>query len=350
MSLACFDTLVGLSATDYDCFTDERPDDYNTSDSGYFLTDTDYGLTVAAQCSVSGWGILQTALEQSIRETKTELRTLLRTRYDGAIKPFSGIIGKLKSNAAQVSADGYIGIRLRMRQQRGAKLVIRKIYLALNTAGTYPVTITSNDPLFTAPDDTDVTITTPNIFTPGEPDAPIELPMWSDSNPYDYLEYYISIERGSVQGRNNNFKCCGDLPAWLKHMEASGFSSDTNTPAEEGSFSSVAYGFALDAYLTCEELDWICTVEEMNGFHVKDVLARAIQFRGAALAISALLDTLQVSPCTGYQAENLNSRRNWLNTRWAQYLNWLTENVPPGATDCFTCKPEKRFINSRLIV
>ena len=349
MSLACFDTLVGLSATEYECFEGDAPEGYADSDSGYYLTDTDYGLTVVEQCTIDGWTILQNALAQSIQETKTELRALLRGRYDGAIKPFSGLIGQMKANASQSVQEDIIGLRLRVKEQRGAKLVIKKIYLGLNTAGTYPVKITSNDPLFTSPADTNVTIVTPNTFT-GSADVSLEIPFWSDSNPYDYLEYYISTNRNGALPRNNSFKCCGNAPAWMAHLAASGFEADTQTPSESGSFSSLAMGFVLDAYLTCEELDWLCETHEMNGFYAKDVLARTIQFRGAALAISALLDNLQVNPCTGYQFDNLNTKRNWLNQRWAENLTWLSANVPTGATNCFKCKPDKTFQRGRTLV
>ena len=96
MALTCFNTLVGLSATDFACFTDTIPDDYDTSDSGYYLTDTDYGLTIAEQCTFDGWTLLDAALTQAIRETKTDLRAALRTRFDGYVTPFSGLIGQQK--------------------------------------------------------------------------------------------------------------------------------------------------------------------------------------------------------------------------------------------------------------
>lgn len=350
MALTCFDTLVGLSATDFACFTDTIPDDYDTSDSGYYLTDTDYGLTIAEQCTVDGWTLLDAALTQAIRETKTDLRAALRTRFDGYVTPFSGLIGQQKSNAPQTVNQDYIGLRIRTRRQKGVKLVIKKIYLALNTAGTYSVTITSNDPLFTSPAATSVTIATPNAFT-GSAAVALELPFWSDSCPDDYLEYYISIDRNGATPRNNTLKCCGNNPVWLKHMDVTGFYADTDTPTDgAGGYSNQAYGFSLDAYLTCEELDWICELDELNGYHLKDVVARTIQFRGAAIAISSLIDRIQVNPCTGYQFENLNSRRAYLNKRYSENIQWIAQNMPNGVTDCFTCKPKDTFKRSRQLV
>lgn len=347
MSLACFDTLVGLSATEYACFTDVTPDDFDTSDSGYYLTDTDYGLTVLENCGVEGWTILTAALEQAIRETKTDLRASLRQRYDGGVKPFSGHIGQMKGNANLTVQEDYIGLRIRTKQQQGAKLVLKKIYLCLSETGTYTVTIRSNDPLFSNPADTSVTVATANQFA-GSAAISIELPLYSDTCQDTYLEYYIATERGSAQPRNNSLRCCGNTPGWMKHLDVSGFKADSNDPEDSGEFSSNAFGFVLDAYLGCDELDWVCELDELNGYYIKDVLARTIQFRGAALAMSALLDKRDVNPC--YNFEELNAKRGYLNKRYADNIKWISENMPAGVTDCFTCKPFNTFQRSRTLV
>jgi hypothetical protein len=173
--------------------------------------------------------------------------------------------------------------------------------------------------------------------------------MWSRTCEDTYLEYYITFDRNGATPRNSTITCCGQQPGWTKHFSVSGMQADDNI-ATGGTYSSVAYGMALDAYLACEELDWICEAEELNGFHLKDVLARATQFRGAAIATSSLIDTLLVNPCTGYQVESLSSRRIYLNQKSADYVEWVSQNIPPGVTDCFTCKPENVFHRSPLLV
>lgn len=349
MSLACFDTLVGLSKTAYSCFTDEQPDEFDTSDSGYHLTDTDYGLTVVDQCAVAGWTLLQSALDQAVMEAKTDLRAKLREKYDSRLTPFAGNIGKLTKTGALSISEDYIGVRIRVKRQiRGAKWVFRKIYLGLNTSGAKNVTITSNDPLFVSPSAVSVTAVA-NQFASAA--TVIELPLWSEAE-YDageYLEYYITIPRGSVQPLNNTLNCCGSQPGWMQYFWVDGMASDDNI-GTGGTFGIQANGVVLDGYLACEELDWLCTAEQLGAYHAKDVLARTIQFRGAAIAISALIDTLQVSPCTGYQFENLNSRRAYLNQRYADNVQWIANNVPAGTTDCFTCKPSQMQRRAKLLV
>jgi len=228
--------------------------------------------------------------------------------------------------------------------------VIKKLFLGLDTSGTYQVNITSNDPLFVSPSALSVAATANTFGTAGVAfPTPVELPFWSESLPYRFLEYYISFDRDGALPLNNKFLCCGKSYGWQNHMEVTGFNEDTQTPSESGGFSSYAHGLVLDGYMACEELDWICEVDELNGYFLKDVLARTIQFRGAAIAISALIDTVQVSPCTGYQLENLNSKTTYLNQRYRDNIAWIAENLPAGITDCFTCKPGNKFSRAKII-
>ena len=349
MSLACFDTLIGLSKVDYPCFNDAAPAGYSTSSSGYHLTDTDHGLSIIEACAFNGWALLQSAKAQAILETKSELRAALRNRYDGAITPFSGVIAQLTKTGYQASSKSFLGLRIRTKNQKGAKLVIKKLYLGMSVAGNYTVTVTSNDPLFVSPAPVVVTIAAANTMTEKVLTTQIELPLFSRTCEGTYLEYYLSFARNGALPVNNKITCCGAAPGWMKHLTVSGFEAADNI-ATDGAFSSMAYGMAIDSYLACEELDWLCEAEELNAYHVKDVIARAQQMRGAAIAISGLIDEFSVTPCTGYQLDNLNSRRTALNMRSSELLTWISQNVPYGVTDCFICKPDGSFNRSKTLV
>lgn len=349
MSLACFDTLVGLSKVNYDCFEDVAPSGYADSDSGYHLTDTDYGLTIIEQCAINGWTLLESARTQATLEIKSDLRAKLRDRYDGAITPFSGFIAQLTNTGSQAVSKDFLGIRIRTKNQKGAKLILKKLYLGLSIAGTYSVTITSNDPLFVSPAATSVVLVSANTMTAHTLTTAIELPLFSRTCEGIWLEYYISVDRNGAAPLNNKITCCGNNPKWKNHLTVSGFEADDNE-ATDGRFSSMGFGMALDGYLACEELDWICEAEELGGYHLKDVLARALQMRGAAIAISEMVDQFGVNPCISSQYENLNSRRGYLNQRSSELLDWVSQNVPGGVTDCFTCKPQDMFHKAKILV
>lgn len=342
MALECLETLVGLAPASVSCFVDPEPDDFDTSDSGYYILDPEFGLNVIEACEVEGWAVLTRARAKGILQFKTDLSASLRNRYGSAISPFSGKIAELKNNGTKSVSNDYGGLRLRVRRQiRGGKIILKTVFLGVNTSDDYDVTITSNDPLFTSPTPVTVTATANTFGTSGESLALAELPMWSDSCPYDWLEYYISYPLAVALPLNNKISCgCGgSKEGWKEHLDVSGFNLDTQTPATGGSFTGAAYGLVVDAYLSCGELDWICEVTEWVGRYAFEVAARALQFAQAVAAIDELAITYKLNVCTHYNQAELMSRRNYLAESYATNIKWLAANVPKGATGCFACKP-----------
>jgi hypothetical protein len=349
MSLTCLDTLVGLSPSEVPCWTGTPPEGFDVSDSGYYLTDADFGLTIISGASVDGWGILTTALEQAKREFKTDLLATLRTRFDGSIKPFSGLVGEPRFTSTRSVSKDFSGIRIRVKRKRGACFVLKKIALGLDASGTKTVTVTSNDPNFDAPAPLTVSHTL-NAFSEVAWPTEVVLPFWSDSVQTDFLEYYIAFDRDGAVPLNNKLTCCGKSAIWEKNFAATGFFADTNTPENTASFSSAAMGVSIRGYISCDNLGWLCEVRELNGYYLLDVVARAMQQRAAAIAASILIESPQISVGNGFNAQELANRRNYLNQAYSEKVKWIGENVPSGVTDCFTCKPSGKFKNSKLLV
>lgn len=351
MSVACLDTLVGLAPASISCFVDPDPEGFDTSDSGLYIVDAQFGLNIIEACDVEGWAILEAARTKGILQFKTDLSAALRTKYGTAISPFAGLIGQLKNTGTKSAPNANAGLRLRvLRQVKGGKIVLKKAYVGVNVTGTYNVSVTSNDPLFTDPTPVAVSATA-NQWGTGTTLGLIELPMWSASCPYDYLEYYVSFPLASALPLANKVSCrCGGAKeGWKKHLDVSGFNSDSDTPTS-GGFSSAAYGLVLDAYLSCGELDWLCELTEYNGDYAQQVAARTLQFACAIPAIDALINTYKINVCTHYNQDEMNSRRNYLQQSYATNIEWLAANVPPGATGCFACRPEKKFHKTAQLV
>lgn len=341
-ALDCLDTLVGLAAEAPSCFVDPEPEGFATSDSGYFIIDSEFGLRIIEACEIEGWTVLERARNKGILQFKTGLSAALRTRYGSAISPFSGLIGKIEGTTPRAASNARVGLRIRVRRMvKGGKIVLKKAFLGLDTSGNYAVSVTSNDPLFTEP--TPVTVAAvANTYGSGTSLGLIELPMWSASCPETYLEYFVSIPLSGAMPLNNKLTCCGNSQGWAQHLDVAGFNTDSDTPTT-GNFTSAAFGMVLDAYLSCGELDWLCGLEEINGYYAQSVVARTIQFAGAAAAIDELINTYKINVCTHYNQDEMNSRRNWLLKQYAENIMWLAANVPQGATGCFNCHPQKAF-------
>lgn len=348
-ALDCLDTLVGLAPNSISCFVDPEPAAFDTSDSGYYIVDAEFGLQIIEACEVEGWTILTRAREKGILQFKTDLSAALRTRYGSAISPFSGLIGKVEGATPLSVTKARAGLRIRIRRMvKGGKVILKKAYLGVDTTATYDLKVTSNDPLFTEPAEVELSATA-NQYGSGTTLGLIELPMWSATCPDSYLEYYISYPLAGAAPLNNKLTCCGNSQRWAEHLDVSGFNSDSDTPTT-GNFSSSAYGLALDAYLSCGELDWVCELAEVNGFHAESVVARAIQFASAIAAIDELINTYKINVCTHYNQDEMNSRRNAIRNHYSTNIEWLAANVPQGATGCFNCHPSKRFNKTAQLV
>jgi len=347
MSLTCLNYLVGLSEGEHSCFDDEAPEgDALNGTSGYFLTDPDYGVNVIDNCETNGWTLLSDCRSKAVQEFKTDLRAMLRQEKDSTITPFSGQIGRRSASSLELPSKTYVGVRIKPAILKGAKMVLSGIYLGLSQSAAFTLNIASNDPDFSTVQkavNSDAGVFNANAF-----DSSVSLPFWSE-NCTDELEYYIYLEIGAARPLNNLFTCCGKAQQWQRYIDAAGFQADTVEYNNLSYFGSAA-GFSLDAYFECNELDWICELEELNGYHLLDVIARTIQFRGAAIALGRLLDSHEVNLCTSLNVEEQSEKRAFLNKRYSENIQWIAQNLPEGVTDCFKCKKSNSFVKRSIIV
>ena len=346
MSVACLDSLVGLSKTSIPCFTDTEPTGFADSTSGYHLTDADYGLQIAGSCSIPGWTLLKAARTQAILDFKTDLGALLRTEKRSALAPFSGLIGKLKSAGVSIPTKAFIGHAVTPILMRGGRLVIKGVHVGLNQTGDFTLKIGSTDPLFVTVEKTVSAVSGQFVYNAF--DTAVEIPFWTFGGGDDDFKYFVGIERGTALPLANQFNCCGNTRNWEKYFYVSGLSSDDEigtNPTWEGG----AQGLSLDCYLSCSELDWICDLTELGGYNVLSVVARTIQFRGTAVAISALLNRQTVDTCTLYNQEQLVTKMNFSNQRFTENLQWLSQHLPDGVTDCFTCSKGQTFFKTTIL-
>ena len=348
MSTTCLNTLIGLSPRSFECFTDEEPEGFDSSDSGFFIVDPDFGVDVIEACEIQGWTILERSRTSAIRDLKNDLAAAIRNYYEASLNGWKGYVGQLKSSGVSTPSGDFIGHAYSPVKFKGLKFVITEVHVGLNVADDYTLKVTSNDPTFVAPADVTVTANG-SSFTKNELATPIELPFWSDACADD-LMYLIGYDRNGAQPLYNVFSCCGSKPAYLQYMETEGFTTADMTEVDDVSIVAGAQGLVVKGYLSCEELGWLCELSEMGGYQVLSVLARALQFRAASLAIAEMIGTQAVNLCSLYNLEQLQTKRNWLNTRYSETIEWLAQNIPIGATDCFTCKQEDVFNRVELLV
>lgn len=350
MALDCLDNLVGLSDRDCECFPDQ-PSGWNESESGYFLTDTEGGFPLldaifaGANCDEgSVWDVLSKARSNAIRDFKTDLRAALATGRESEISNWRGLIGKAEKKTAHSNTKTYVGLQLSPRRLKDATFVVKALHLGLNSTKNVDITIASNKSDFA-----DVTVTISaqaGTYVRHELAEPIVLPLY-DVALTDLL-YSVRYEPDGAYPLQNKLVCCGAIPGWGKHFDVGGFSRDDLEREFEYDYnfatSNFAYGLAIEGYFDCAQLDWICDLEELNGYQVLDVVARCLQFKGAMHLIASIRDSGKINKYTLLEPESMWRRYGTLKKNYENYINWLVQNLPANATSCWGCEKDAAIV------
>lgn len=353
MPLTCLDTIIGLTGKTCDCFDDGRPVGYNTSDSGYFITDNEYGFPIKhavfenTDCNDTFWGAMQEAKDKAISSFKLDLRRTLALVRDKQIGSWNGLIGRTKQDATVFVSDSTVGIQIRPKRLRDAYLALKGVWFGLDTTlADVTLTISSNDPAFTP-----ITQSLSSVagqFNQVAFESEIRLPLYSDSQ--DQLYYYLEYEPGAAKPLNNDLWCGCSGEGWKKSLKVGSYAhSNASTFNEFGKYTGKkAYGLAFDAYIDCANLDWICNLTELNGFDMRDMIARSVQMKAAVKLIAYVLDSGRVNRYSVLEADNLTAKAQHLSELYARNVNWIAEHLPANITACWGCKKGQPQIASIL--
>lgn len=351
MSLSCLDTLVGLSSRDCNCTSGSRPSGYSTSDSGYYLDDREYGFPVqdallaTQDCGENSiWDMLATARTQAIRDVKVDMQQALTENRDSNIINWRGTIAKAESTAYNNTTAGTAGIQIVPRYRlKDASFIIKAVWVGLDTTKSFTLNFTSNDVAFSGT--TRTVNATAGQWVRNPFDTAVTLPMYSIAR--TDVKYNIHYDLDGAKSYNNRMYCCR-TPQWMKHIEAFGIldSSFANNTLYS---SGYAYGLALEGYFTCNKLDWICDVEEMNGLDFRDLMARCIQYKGAVKLMSMVMEYGKVNYYTLLDAEGLERRRARLQKLYMENLMWVAQNLPANVSSCWGCEKNAPRVSAILV-
>lgn len=353
----CLDGIVGLSDRDCPCFDDEegRPVDWNSSTSGYYITDADHGsplpeeLFQTKDCSGSSiWAMLLSARDKAIRDIRTDLRAALYRDYTNRFKKFSGWIAEDKKSSVITSLDNLVGIELDPGKDiRGGCITISRIALGMNGVGSIDVMVYSSDDL-SAPVHTENIATLANAFAESTLVTPLALPLSSET--CDRIMYYLVYDPGALKPLNNRIDCgCAKKPEWYKFLKGEGIKTG-DLENDSLSRSKYAYGLRIDATLECKDLQWICDAPQFGEFDAMDVFARAIQCKAAIILEEELAGSTRINRATMTRREERGTDQKQRRQDYVNYISWIAENVPKDINDCFTCNPKSARIQKRSIL
>lgn len=338
MGTDCLNTLIGLSSRQCDCPSGDVPSGVNDSDSGYFLTDTEYGFPLLdaiwanAECGEGSiWEVLDNARNEAIRDFKSDLLQSINASRVSKQPHWKGLIGK--TDGSFIFANQFTGVQLRPRNRsRDAAFVITAVHIGLETAGTYNIHIRSNDYEFTPV--TEQATTPGGVWHRHELAESVRLPFYVLHE--ESLRYSIELENNGSKVRSNKALCCGMTPVWQQYFDWGGLNEST-VNNEENYCRAYFGGVAVEGYFDCNKLDWICALDELNGLDFKDLIARCLQFKGAIKLMSRVLESGRVNYWTILAPEAVAEKRKMLQDRYTEYMKWLVMNMPATVSGCWGC-------------
>lgn len=358
--LDCLQNLVGLTDKECACFDESELAGFaelNESETGYYLTDEDYGLPMlesiyaGIDCGdeTNVFSVLNRARTFAVNAIYTDLQAALRQRFDQTVTAFSGLVGQRRAGGTRTvgASATTIGQLWQPKGVKDGKFVATHIWVGVDTAGPLTISISSNEPDF-VPFSQTVTVATGGVFQKFALTAPVELPLYSKNTDYGSgsncgVRYAISYPSAGLKPMSNVFSCCGGMnTGWKAHIVAGGFeTSDLDGLLDNCGYTCNGYaqGLAVEGYLGCDNLQWLCELKELNGKDLRDVLARAVQHKGAQNLAQHILDSTNINFWTTLNRESLYGKRNHAKAQFDILISWIADNLPNGVTGCYKCRP-----------
>lgn len=352
MSLTCLDTLIGLTDLDCDCFTTNRPVGYNTSDSGLFIIDPDYGFPsqeaaiANLDCEDDFWGSLVQAKAKAITTLKTDLRRVLSEVRNNPTRSFKGTIGRTKWTNYKSPSQDTVGIQFRPKHIRDGYFVLTKLHLGMNTTGSFEVSLKSTDHTFT--EQTYTISCTAGQIASYELPTPFEIPLQADIQPD--LFYYFEYQPGDAKPIDNTFTCCGRKLTFQSFGAFGGYTFDSEENFDRyGKYTNnSANGLVIEGYYACNSLDWICSLDQLDGYDLKGIIARSLQFKAAHFLISKVIHLGNINKYSLMDSELLTERAQVLDSYYNDNLLFIANNLPVNYSGCWGCKKDSPQVHSIL--
>lgn len=274
-SLACLETLIGMAQNNCPCNTQGRPVNYAESMSGLFMDDYEHGLADVFSKSAKGcgdgsmWDVLARARYEGVNDGVTYLLKAIGQNLNTYVDGFSGQFGEVNSRTANTPdrscKKDIAGFTITPNVYNGASMKFKKIWLALDLAGTYEVNIHDMQDMTTP-------VTTVSIVHPGgNKMVGVEVtdgyriqPLSEAGQP---ISYAVSYERNGSLPLNYTYYCgCGEQykPTWMKnkYMVSSGFcvdSLDEIIPGSSCCNRNFTGGLILEWEMICDPAQWLCS-------------------------------------------------------------------------------------------
>ncbi len=357
--MECLENIVGLSQKDCECFTDDRPSNYNESKSGLYLDELS-GLTQKAVDSSkdcgegSIWDIMERALTNGMRTFRTDLLSSVNKRWKDRLPEFEGQIGKKQTNGAAPKTEPLMGMRIQSNCIKGSCMVLKGIDAFFDTTlASLEVNIYRSDeqaPIHTFNIATEAFKRKVNTLS-----TPIELPLYIEGLE-DFCYSIVYELPPGVEPLNNKLACScnkNKKRPWALWVGAGGIKGPLYTTVEaldEYPSTDFTYGFNLNCQISCKKSTIICLEGHVWDFVNDDI---ALQIAHAIQEISGvnLINEILAKPDTAHFAlneEQLMGLGAQYASSYQDRIDYLSINIKPSNNDCFICNDQIRGVQIKV--
>lgn len=360
VDLTCYENVVGLSSKDCECLDNgNRPDDYNVSESGFFIDDLESlkDLQGLEDCDSDLWKELIASLKTAKGNFIADTNALILREFKLSRGAYKGGIGEAKARTLVTRSNRYLGIRAAVATVRGARMKLNGIGVLLDQDATFPVFIYNN--LNELIGTVQVTaVANRHTVTP----VNITLPLHNKYS--DPLEYFFIYDRQSLPPgatpRNNSIDCgCGrwkpsfscnspyyngyqkGRQAWANWAMFGDFYGDTLIDFDDCSCTTGngLNGLTLDVEFGCKIQEELCSGKmdfETNPLALS--MAMAIRYRAGANLLTKLLSSGTFNAYTHLNADDLAADRIEYLESYNEHVAYIVSAINVQASDCLSCR------------
>lgn len=361
--LECLEKMIGVTREDCDCLTQGLTNDeileLQESNSGLFIDEVEGGIDLKTVKGVDNCKNLAEkmlgARDKAITTLGDDLIIAISNRYDKAIGPYKGPIGRPSYAATLSNTRQFQGIRLRPKYHTDATVVLKRFQIIGNNAvsldvyivrteegynGTGGVVVFSDTINTTANNYTAVTLPNDAQGNPG-----LELPLQEDGKVYEYWLYWDKqLTAFLPKDTSINCNCSSTAKGVLDDyftIQGTSF-TDSTAMVSSGTLDGYSHGIVLDVEIICESKYFICR-EYGDNEKVKVAMNYAAVYKAAELTIEAVLKSSEVNRFTLQNKEYLWGKRNHFRKEYDQRVQFAAAAMDPNNSDCFKCGQRKVF-------
>ena len=340
MPTTCLDTIIGLDVSECECYPD-APEGFNTSTSGYYMTDSIAGVPMqgailtAARCDeLDIWAVMARERTAAIRDFKNDLEGVLKMTKESGRMAFQGVLAKVEKIGNVNINSTYAGQIIRPQyRKKHHRLVITAIHAGFSTTGTKTVTVRSNAQGWV--NQTLTCNTVAGVWTKTTLSAPVSIPLFDALQAALY--YAFTYDGPGVTAISNRIFCCGQ-PSWAKIVQVGGLTVNSLDDLDnlQGGYGD-GYGLALEGYLVCDGMDWICDWARYGDTQLYNTAGLAILYRATARLLETLIKSDKINQYTLIAEDRAQEQAQQAHENYKQLIDYISRALPDGVSGCYGC-------------